>query len=367
MNTFLKWLDEKVVSIYLYQNLKCNANCLFCTIWTDNFNIKTQYDIEYWNDQSIETFFQKYILPFRDTKAKLQFKFLGWEPFLQISYILWILNCLKKYDFQDKIDYISINTNAILLENFLIKYFPTDIIQYFAGKYFFICSVHGVWRVHDELMGVESFQKILRGLLMLHKLWLNFSINYVVTKLNIYHITFFLDYMGKIFGTKIAVNFWFIDAVWNGYDNKSKLLIDFRDEKIIQLFQDVFPSYFSRFQNIEFSWVVPYCLIPEEKICKKLQDYYVMMPWMVTYIFLQVEKQSADEYYAELKKINPDAKFYTNTNYWKENTTFLYEACKGCKWIDECMIYQKRWYQDLHIYAHGIEVEGQDYTSYLRS
>lgn len=357
----------KTIAIYIYPSLACNANCLFCYIGKDNFNTKTEYQKRYWYNGWEKVFFQDFFSYLQETHAKIQIKFLWWEPLLQQSFIISCLEYICENEvFFDSIDYVSINTNGILLNQFVEKLLLHRYYMKFKSKLFFICSLHGFWTIHDKLTSVPgSFKKIFSGMLRLQNLWIKILITYVITKINLNHTFVFIDKYGKYFWFENQINFTFFDASWNGNMHKKNLSIDFTDPIIFEKAKLLITKTTEKYPNLEIAWILPLCITPENKRHKKdLYPFYIWS-WVATQKLMWFSDEEIEKFEKIVDTKNPGYIVYRHVNYSYIDDIYienLLDDCKDCLMKVDCWIYNKWWYRELTDTTHMIRSGWTDFV-----
>jgi MoaA/NifB/PqqE/SkfB family radical SAM enzyme len=362
----------KTIAVYIYPSLECNANCLFCYIWKDNFNIKTEYQKKYSFEWWERIFFHDFFSYLKDFDANIQIKFLWWEPLLHQKFIISCLDYLcESDDFFNKVEYLSINTNGILLNQFINKLVLNSNYDKFKDKLLFICSLHWFWKIHDKLTSVPwSFKKIFSWMLRLQELWLKILITYVVTNINLDHTFLFIDLYWKYFWFDNQINLTFFDASWNGNKNKNFLSIDFTNHNIFEKVKLLINNTSEKYKNVEIAGILPLCIIPPEKRHEKDPYPFYIWSWLATQKLMWFSDDEINEFEKTMDKINPWYIVYKHENYnYSDNINIknIIDDCKNCSIKSDCWIYNKWWYRELTDRTHGINSWWTDFVQiYLR-
>lgn len=104
----------------------------------------------------------------------------GWEPFLY-KYIFELINFLKEKNINT-----SITTNAILLdEEKLLKLKDAWVLLNI--------SIEWKQNYNDFIRWKWTFKKILKNILLAHKIWTRISVNFTLTKNNILEIPYLIN------------------------------------------------------------------------------------------------------------------------------------------------------------------------------
>ncbi len=345
------------MQIYFYPSLKCNLNCKFCYIDSDNFNKSTEYSsID--NKQSVHVFIAELIKASIDEEINL--KLVWWEPLLFQQIIIDLLDYIESKGLLSRIKDITMNTNAVLIDSFIKKIESRS----WKSKIVFVCSIHGIWTMHDFLVEKPVFTKVIRNLLLAKRHWLTIRFSYVVNLLNLDYTEKFIVFYQKYFWPNALGSIRFIDISGNACKNKKLLFIDFTDKllqnKIIELLQNVH----DKFPDVEVDGIFPFCLSPEKYRTNFPLDW---LTWTWVMNIMRSNSLSNEEISAIAIQTLWHNPFIQDVSqkYAHWSIKYLYEKCKECNLYEKCRLYDKHWYRAFHENVHGIKIQWTDYLTTL--
>ena len=201
--------DTKLTDNSLFITAKCNCSCIMCPQISENK--EERYEL---NMKIIDLISRNKIKP-------AQLGITGGEPTLAGDNLIKILNNCSSRLPNTK---LSLLTNAILLEN---KEYANKIIDSTKNNITFEIPLYSdIDTIHNKIVGVNSFYKVINGIYNLASRNSEISIRFVIQKDNFERMKEFAEFI--YFNTPFVAHVAFMYMETNGlaYDNIKKVWID---------------------------------------------------------------------------------------------------------------------------------------------
>jgi radical SAM protein with 4Fe4S-binding SPASM domain len=171
----MRMADIKLVQIVIEAIYRCNAACIFCyNCWKQDYDQRPELGIKEW---------KRVVDGLPEVKW---FTISGGEPLLRKD-LPDLIDLL-----QEKSKGVSVLTNGLLLDNLWAREFKERNV-------FVQVPLHGLQRIHDELVGVKGgYNRAIKGIAYLKKHDVDFAVSVVGNRKNINEI-------GKVFELGVAL------------------------------------------------------------------------------------------------------------------------------------------------------------------